>query len=224
MNPDKLFQYLDGKLPSNERAAIEEQLITDPGLQRELKIARQIHERIAANPHASTEVILPSEEGARAGVLGRRIAIAFSVLVALNVGFGLLFIAHRESSKSSLSSVEAVMSRQLRESAENAGARALPAPTLNEFDVSKTMAAEAIPDSVLSIQNSALRAGGTATSALANPDGKMVVIADVPTEKRSDFLLSLAATGFDQSQLDQIAPATQPRQIIRILLAPASVH
>ena len=43
MNPDKLFDYLDGRLPAAERAALEEQLISDRQLQRELAVARQIH-------------------------------------------------------------------------------------------------------------------------------------------------------------------------------------
>src|ERR1039457_3694252 len=42
MNPDKLFDYLDGKLSAQERAALEEKLTTDPLLQRELAIAREI--------------------------------------------------------------------------------------------------------------------------------------------------------------------------------------
>src|SRR5205823_9348172 len=43
MNPDKLFDYLDGRLPAAERAELEEQLISDRQLQRELAIARQIY-------------------------------------------------------------------------------------------------------------------------------------------------------------------------------------
>ena len=43
MNPDKLFDYLDGKLSPDERAELEEQLLSDPHLRRELTVARQIH-------------------------------------------------------------------------------------------------------------------------------------------------------------------------------------
>src|SRR5439155_804257 len=42
MNPDKLFDYLDGRLPAAERAALEEQLISDGQLQRELAVARRV--------------------------------------------------------------------------------------------------------------------------------------------------------------------------------------
>src|SRR6266851_5335432 len=43
MNPDKLFDYLDGKLSETERAALEERLTSDQQLQREIAVARRIH-------------------------------------------------------------------------------------------------------------------------------------------------------------------------------------
>ena len=41
MNPDKLFDYLEGRLPAAERAALEQRLISDKQLQRELAVARR---------------------------------------------------------------------------------------------------------------------------------------------------------------------------------------
>src|SRR4030095_5843321 len=43
MNPDKLFDYLDGRLSPKQRADFEEQLMSDKQLQREFTVARQIH-------------------------------------------------------------------------------------------------------------------------------------------------------------------------------------
>ena len=43
MNPDKLFDYLDGRLSPNERAELEERFMSDPQLRRELTVARRIH-------------------------------------------------------------------------------------------------------------------------------------------------------------------------------------
>ena len=43
MNPDKLFDYLDGKLPDHERKAVEERLMSDPTARREFDVARRIH-------------------------------------------------------------------------------------------------------------------------------------------------------------------------------------
>src|SRR5207253_11328545 len=87
MNPDKLFDYLEGKLSPSERAEMEERLMSDSQLQRELAIARQIH----ADMRDSREILGvagPTLEE-RAAVLGRRIAIAFAVLVFANVAFGI---------------------------------------------------------------------------------------------------------------------------------------
>lgn len=89
MNPDKWFDYLNGKVPDSERAEIERQLATDPHLQRELAMAREIHSRM----HDSPEVLVPDEGIVNRGaVLGRRVAIAFAVLVFINVLFGLYAI------------------------------------------------------------------------------------------------------------------------------------
>jgi hypothetical protein len=43
MNPDKPFDYLEGRLSPKERAALEERLMSDKQLQREFAVARQIH-------------------------------------------------------------------------------------------------------------------------------------------------------------------------------------
>ena len=43
MNPDKLFDYLEGRLSPKERSALEKQLMSDKQLQREFAVARQIH-------------------------------------------------------------------------------------------------------------------------------------------------------------------------------------
>src|SRR4026207_1008606 len=56
MDPGKLFRYLEGNLPPAERAALEEQLISDKQLQRELAVARQIHAGMRGD---SREVLLP---------------------------------------------------------------------------------------------------------------------------------------------------------------------
>ena len=58
MNPDKLFDYLDGRLSAAERAALEDQLISDQQLQRELAVARRIQ---AAMGDGSREVLLASQ-------------------------------------------------------------------------------------------------------------------------------------------------------------------
>jgi len=89
MNPDKLFDYLDGRLSAAERAALEEQLISDRQLQRALAVARQIHLGMQGD---SREVLLPAEVdvSARGRKMALRVGAAFIVLMGVNVesGFG----------------------------------------------------------------------------------------------------------------------------------------
>src|SRR5947207_14113470 len=98
MNPDKLFDYLEGKLSPSERAELEERLMSDPQLRRELAGARQIHTNMG-NSREVLGVAEPTLEE-RGAVLGRAIAIAFSVLMFANLVFGIYATAFRTTSAS----------------------------------------------------------------------------------------------------------------------------
>ena len=96
MNPDKLFDYLEGRLAATERAALEHQLISDKQLQRELAVARGIHAGMRGD---SREVLLPprpdvTEQGRKMAI---RVGTAFIVLMAVNVGIGIWLIARHET-------------------------------------------------------------------------------------------------------------------------------
>ena len=96
MNPDKLFDYLEGRLPAAERAALEERLITDKQLQRELAVARQIHAGMLGD---SREILLPSEPDMteQGRKMALRVGVAFIILMAVNMGFGLWLIVRHET-------------------------------------------------------------------------------------------------------------------------------
>src|SRR5881394_36787 len=128
MTPDKLFDYLDGRLPAAERAALEERLISDKQLQREFGVARQIHAGIRGD---SREIILPpspdvSEQGHKMAI---RIGVAFMVLMFVNVGIGLWFIFKHESNNPNRPLLEAQMRGQIAKSIEHAAALT-PAPSV----------------------------------------------------------------------------------------------
>src|SRR5262249_37387246 len=119
MNPDKLFDYLDGSLPAAERAALEERLISDKQLQREFAVARRIHAGVHGD---SREVILPaspemSEKGRKMAI---RIGAACMVLMFVNVGIGLWFIFRHESNNPIRPLLEAQMREQIAKSIERA--------------------------------------------------------------------------------------------------------
>src|SRR5256886_16156746 len=96
MNPDKLFDYLEGKLPATERAALEERLMSDKQLQRELAVARQIHAGMRGD---SREVLLPPEPDTteRGRKMALRVGGAVIVLMAGNVGFGVWLVWGNEA-------------------------------------------------------------------------------------------------------------------------------
>ena len=128
MNPDKLFDYLDGKLSPNERAELEERLMSDPEARRELAVARQIHASMGDSREVDgiADPALISERGP---VLARRIMIAFIVLVFANVGFGIYAIFFMKNKQRAREADRTKSDRAHAESFPTAAA-ALPTPTL----------------------------------------------------------------------------------------------
>src|SRR5437667_8543984 len=128
MSPDKLFDYLDGKLSTRERAELEQRLTSDQQLQRELAVARRIHAGMRGD---SREVLLPAEADVseRGRKMARRVGVAFIILMAVNVGVGLWLIARHETKNQNRALLEAQMRQQLTKSLEHAAATELtPAP------------------------------------------------------------------------------------------------
>jgi len=191
MNPDKLFDYLEGKLSPNERAELEEQLMSDPQLRRELTLARQIH----AQMRNSREVIGVAEPTLekRGAVLGRRIAIAFSVLVFANVVFGIYAIAFMKKKGQTQLNVEKNRS-ELAESLARTAAVALPAPSF-DVDEIKFTAPVAEQDKLANkVIAAAKQAGGSGTKGLADQQG-VLLFAEVPTARLNDFRDSMKRLG-----------------------------
>ena len=191
MNPDKLFDYLEGRLPAGERARIEQELISNEQLQRELAVARQIH---AGMRGGSREVVLParpemSEQGRR---MALRVGTAFIVLMAVNVGIGLWLIARHETKNPNRALLEKQMRDQIANSLEHAARTFTPAPLgVSEIMVpAATGKLEAVADEVVTI---ATRFGGSATKGL--PDkGRLSVLVDLPSNRETEFLAAISST------------------------------
>jgi anti-sigma factor RsiW len=190
MNPDKLFDYLDGRLPAAERAALEERLMSDKQLQRELAVAREIH----AGMHGdSREVLLPgrtdvTEQGRK---MALRVGAAFIVLMAVNVGIGLWLIARHETKNPNRALLERQMRDQIANSLEHAAATFTPAPLgVSEITVpAATGKLDVLADEVVTI---ATRFGGSATKGL--PDqGRLSVLVDVPSNREPEFRAAISS-------------------------------
>src|SRR5437867_13243159 len=124
MNPDKLFDYLDGKLPDHERQALEERLMSDTTARREFDVARRIHASMRENQSDRPEILseMSEETAARGRRMARQIGLAFTVLVAMNVLLGLVYITCQESNNPNRQLLDAQAGGHLRLSLERAAA------------------------------------------------------------------------------------------------------
>ena len=205
MNPDKLFDYLEGRLPPSERAALEEQLMSDKQLQREFAVARQIHAGMRGD---SQEVVLPappdvSEQGRKMAI---RIGVAFMVLILVNVGIGLWFIFRHESNNPNRPLLEAQMREQIAKSIERAAALT-PAP--NVLGVTEITIAtapgkvDAVADEVVTMVS---RLGGVAVKGLPDQH-RLSILVDLPSNREPEFraaLESVAGRKVESSSLAKL--------------------
>jgi anti-sigma factor RsiW len=192
MNPDKLFDYLEGKLSPSERAELEERLMSNPQLRRELTIARQIH---AAERGDSREIISVAEPTLeeRGAVLGRRIAIAFAVLVFANVVFGIYAIAFMKQKEKARANTEQNRS-ELAESLARTAAVELPTPSFDVEEIKFTAPVAEQDKLANKIIAAAKQAGGSGTKGLADQQG-VLLFAEVPTARLNDFRESMKRLG-----------------------------
>lgn len=217
MNPEKLFDYLEGNLSEAERAQMEERLASDPQLQRELAIAREMHRR----SRGSREVLGESDEveiQSPSGKLGRRLAAAFALLVLVNVLVGIAFIIGKKKLEkpSDLRARELAIRQQLTASLQKTAETALPAPTLAADEIYLVAAVnehEALANSVVMI---AAHCGGSAAKAPPD-DAGTTVLADLPAAREDEFRQALAPLA--QADFSSPAPrkeATPARERINI--------
>ena len=239
MNPDKLFDYLEGRLPAAERAALEDQLISDQQLQRELAVARRIH---AGMGNGSREALLEAQADVtrRGRKMALRVGAAFIILMALNVGAGLWIIARHESKNPNRALLEAQTREQIKKSIEQAAATALtPSPSfgVSEITISAGQGQrDAVADEVVALAG---RLGGSATKGLPD-EHRIGVLVDLPSNRESEFRAAIASvtggaessasakasilrseTGKDE-MADQTAPTTAEKKsfVVQIVESP----
>ena len=191
MSPERLFDYLEGNLSEVERVEIERQLATDPQLQRQLEIAREMQRRSGGSREVIGEgpnVDIPAPNSK----LGRRVATAFAFLVMVNVLVGIAFIiGEKKSSPTDRNAKELALRQQLKASLQKTAETALPIPTLATDEVRLIASAterEALADNVVML---ASQHGGTATKAPPDAEG-ITVLADLPTIRAEEFRQALA--------------------------------
>jgi hypothetical protein len=191
MNPDKLFDYLEGKLSPNERAELEERLMSDPQLRRELTVARKIH----ADTGDSREIVGVTEPALeeRGAILGRRVAIAFSVLVFANVVFGIYAIAFMKKKERTQLNTEQNRT-ELAESLARTAAVALPTPSFDVEEIKFTAPVKEQDKLANKIVDAAKQLGGSGTKGLADQQG-VLLFAEIPTARLNDFREAMKRLG-----------------------------
>jgi anti-sigma factor RsiW len=181
MNPDKLFDYLDGKLSAGERADFEARVMSDEQLQRELAVARRIHSSMQGDSREVTVPDLATEERGRKMAL--RFGIFFIALMGINVVAGLWIIAHKESKNPNRQLLENQTRDQIKKSLEAAAAAALaPTPSLGVSQLTISAGPgrlDSVADEVVSLAN---RLGGSGTKGISDQHRVGRTGVDTPAE------------------------------------------
>jgi hypothetical protein len=222
MNPEKLFDYLEGNLPEAEHAQLEKQIAADPQLQRELAIAREMHRR----SRGSREVMLEGNDPqipSPAKPLGRRLITAFAALVLVNVLVGIAFIIGKKNGTGEVRAREAATRQQLEASLQRTAETSLPLPTIGNEILLPAAATEwdRVADNVIVL---AKQCGGS--TAKAPSDGKgVVLVVDLPSTRADEFrraLVPLAPP--DYSPPPEPSPSSDKRTILQVRIddAPSS--
>jgi anti-sigma factor RsiW len=218
MNPDKLFDYLDGRLPETERAELEQQLMSDQQLQRELAAAIRIHAGMRVSALPGREVLLPAEANVseRGRRLALRIGVAFIILMALNVGAGLWVISRHETQKNNRQALEEQMRQQLTKSIAQAAAAALtPAPLgVSELTIPAAPGQlDAVANEVVAIVQ---RLGGSAIKGFPEQH-RLGLLIDLPAARETEFRAAISAiTGGrpgspSPATAETVAPASEKK-------------
>ncbi len=192
VSPNKLFDYLDGKLPPHEREQLEAQMANDSKLLRQLAIARKLHETMPGSQEMIGSLDSGSETATRGAIISRRVGLAFIILVFVNVFIGLWFIFQKE--KPSAKARDADMRNQVEQSLEKAAASALPTPNI-EADEIKISAPWPQQETVANqVVAAATEVGGSGAKALNDENG-IVVLVDIPKSREADFRNRLVPLG-----------------------------
>ncbi len=191
MSPAKLFDYLDGKLNDWERKEVEAQLEKDPHLQKELAAARRIHSGMQGEKQ---EVFFQDDAAAtaRGRKMSLRVGAAFLILMAVNVGAGLFFIARHEATNPNRKLLADQARNQLEKSLREASRNEMPPPTLDLGDLTIPAPAARMKSVAETVADLARKADASATVGL--PDDKQINVAvEIFARKEALFRNALGA-------------------------------
>ena len=209
MRPETFFDYLEGKLPPDEREQLERALIADPELQKQFVAAREIHRRLDQPPAGSTGVIRPSARGPL-------VAAAFAVLVGVNVAIGLYFIFRSGGPSPETKQAQlAAIRRQVENSVQKAAEATFAPPRIATQPIVLTIPAEKQDAVAGAIIAAAEKAGGSGSRELPN-DGENRVFVLVPASAEAQFRQTLTGLGAPPAEASAAPSAASPNQPVHL--------
>jgi len=216
MNPDKLFNYLDGKLSAAEREKLEDELIRDPELQRQFGMARKIHERMSGE---AREVVLdePPPGAARSRQIMRRVMIVFLALIFVNTIVGVVVIGLLENKRRQARVATDHNRSDMAVALQKAAEGALPPPTLVD-EIKIAVSARELDAMVEKISAAAKQVNGSAAKNLSNENGTLI-FAEIPVDRVAQFQDALAKLGAVVPPSSSQAPGSG-NAILQIRLTP----
>lgn len=212
MAPEKFFDYLEGKLPPPEKERFEQALIANPDLQRQLVTVREIQRGMQRSASERIE----NAATARAGSRGRQLAVAFAVLVGLNVAIGLYFIFRQNvPSEQVRRAKEASFRHKLESSVEKSAAATFAPPTIGMERIPINAPREKQESIAAAVIEAAAKTGGSGTKALPNESGLSVLVL-VPGAREQEFRNALTAFGAPSPAPTVAGPAGSPNDAVRL--------
>jgi hypothetical protein len=211
MTPEKLFDYLEGKLPQAEKERLERALISDPKLQQELANARGVHRGMQNANSGKTAATI------RAGKRGRQVAAAFIFLVAMNVALGLIYIFKvNQPNEAVRRAKNDALRHQLESSIERSAAATFTPPTIAAPPINLSVPRDQQDAVAQKIIEAASKAGGSGTKDLPNDHGFKVLVL-VPASAETGFRQLLASLGGPPAPPASAAnPAAAPTEPVRL--------
>jgi hypothetical protein len=122
-----------------------------------------------------------------------RVGIAFIILMAVNVGFGLWLIVRHETRNPNRALLETQMREQIAKSLEHAAATFTPAP-LGVSEIKVSVAAGKLDTVANEVVTIASRLSGSVTKGLQDRD-RLSVLVDVPSNREQEFRAAMASIG-----------------------------
>ena len=164
----------------------------DASARREFDVARRIHASMRENESDRPEILseMSEETAARGRRMARQVGLAFTVLVAMNVLLGLVYIAHHESKNRNRQLLDEQSREHLRQSLEHAAAATLTPPPLGVSELRITTErgqSDAVADGILKAAKKFL---GAATKGVPD-NGQIQVLVEIPANKATEFKSAL---------------------------------